>query len=160
MNSMKIYLSFYPRLDCYLFWCRLSFATDVARGMLYLHQHKLFHGRLHSRNCVIDDRWVCKISGSNSPTRDAWAACQRTSVAPLNLLARLGLPHYLPLEITRWKKRTSGDPVAHSLTFGFQIMGWHSTERRTLEVAVTTSTVETSIVCILRQKLCWEAAPT
>ncbi|XP_075878695.1 atrial natriuretic peptide receptor 2-like [Nelusetta ayraudi] len=41
---------------------RLSFATDVARGMSYLHQHKLFHGRLHSRNCIIDDRWVCKIS--------------------------------------------------------------------------------------------------
>ncbi|KAG5276232.1 hypothetical protein AALO_G00129530 [Alosa alosa] len=41
---------------------RLSFATDIARGMAYLHQHKIFHGRLHSRNCVIDDRWVCKIS--------------------------------------------------------------------------------------------------
>lgn len=107
-------------LDCTLFWCRLSFATDVARGMLYLHQHKLFHGRLHSRNCVIDDRWVCKISGSNSPTSDVSAACQWTSVAPINLLARLGLPHYLPLEITRWKS-TSGDPVAHSLTFGFRL---------------------------------------
>uniref|UniRef100_A0A3Q3L9D9 Guanylate cyclase n=1 Tax=Mastacembelus armatus TaxID=205130 RepID=A0A3Q3L9D9_9TELE len=41
---------------------RLSFATDITRGMSYLHQHKQFHGRLHSRNCVIDDRWVCKIS--------------------------------------------------------------------------------------------------
>lgn len=46
--------------------CRLSFATDIARGMSYLHQHKVFHGRLHSRNCVIDDRWVCKISGKNT----------------------------------------------------------------------------------------------
>ncbi|XP_048860002.1 atrial natriuretic peptide receptor 2-like isoform X2 [Brienomyrus brachyistius] len=41
---------------------RLSFASDLARGMSYLHQHKMFHGRLHSRNCIIDDRWVCKIS--------------------------------------------------------------------------------------------------
>ncbi|CAB1437113.1 unnamed protein product [Pleuronectes platessa] len=41
---------------------RLSFATDIARGMSYLHQHKMFHGRLHSRNCIIDDRWVCKVS--------------------------------------------------------------------------------------------------
>ncbi|XP_077306462.1 atrial natriuretic peptide receptor 2-like [Lithobates pipiens] len=41
---------------------RLSFATDIARGMMYLHQHKIYHGRLTSRNCVIDDRWVCKIS--------------------------------------------------------------------------------------------------
>uniref|UniRef100_A0AAY4EXF1 Guanylate cyclase n=1 Tax=Denticeps clupeoides TaxID=299321 RepID=A0AAY4EXF1_9TELE len=45
---------------------RLSFATDIARGMAYLHQHKTFHGRLHSRNCVIDDRWVCKISDSDA----------------------------------------------------------------------------------------------
>ncbi|XP_056271116.1 uncharacterized protein LOC130194232 [Pseudoliparis swirei] len=43
---------------------RLSFATDITRGMSYLHQHRMFHGRLHSRNCVIDDRWVCKISGN------------------------------------------------------------------------------------------------
>uniref|UniRef100_A0A8C5I4T1 Guanylate cyclase n=1 Tax=Gouania willdenowi TaxID=441366 RepID=A0A8C5I4T1_GOUWI len=42
---------------------RLSFATDITRGMSYLHQHRIFHGRLHSRNCVVDDRWVCKISG-------------------------------------------------------------------------------------------------
>ncbi|XP_028299793.1 atrial natriuretic peptide receptor 2-like [Gouania willdenowi] len=41
---------------------RLSFATDITRGMSYLHQHRIFHGRLHSRNCVVDDRWVCKIS--------------------------------------------------------------------------------------------------
>uniref|UniRef100_UPI00398F07BF atrial natriuretic peptide receptor 2-like n=1 Tax=Pristiophorus japonicus TaxID=55135 RepID=UPI00398F07BF len=41
---------------------RLSFATDLARGMAYLHQHRIYHGRLQSKNCVIDDRWVCKIS--------------------------------------------------------------------------------------------------
>ncbi|OCT84732.1 hypothetical protein XELAEV_18022888mg [Xenopus laevis] len=41
---------------------RLSFATDIARGMAYLHHHKIYHGRLTSRNCIIDDRWVCKIS--------------------------------------------------------------------------------------------------
>ncbi|XP_001509130.2 atrial natriuretic peptide receptor 1-like [Ornithorhynchus anatinus] len=41
---------------------RFSFATDIAQGMAYLHQHKMYHGRLKSNNCVIDDRWVCKIS--------------------------------------------------------------------------------------------------
>ncbi|NXH21867.1 ANPRB protein, partial [Bucco capensis] len=41
---------------------RFSFATDIAQGMSYLHQHKMYHGRLKSRNCVIDDRWVCKIA--------------------------------------------------------------------------------------------------
>ncbi|KFP64183.1 Atrial natriuretic peptide receptor 2, partial [Cariama cristata] len=41
---------------------RFSFATDVAQGMAYLHHHKMYHGRLKSSNCVIDDRWVCKIA--------------------------------------------------------------------------------------------------
>ncbi|MBN3315637.1 ANPRA protein, partial [Atractosteus spatula] len=41
---------------------RFSFATDIARGISYLHQHKICHGRLKSTNCVIDDRWVCKIT--------------------------------------------------------------------------------------------------
>lgn len=42
---------------------RLSFATDVARGMTYLHSNKIYHERLCSNNCVIDDRWAVKISG-------------------------------------------------------------------------------------------------
>ncbi|XP_017941345.1 atrial natriuretic peptide receptor 2 [Manacus vitellinus] len=41
---------------------RFSFATDIAQGMAYLHRHKMYHGRLKSNNCVIDDRWVCKIT--------------------------------------------------------------------------------------------------
>ncbi|NXT46961.1 ANPRB protein, partial [Pluvianellus socialis] len=41
---------------------RFSFATDTAQGMAYLHHHKMYHGRLKSSNCVIDDRWVCKIA--------------------------------------------------------------------------------------------------
>ncbi|XP_041419355.1 atrial natriuretic peptide receptor 2-like [Xenopus laevis] len=30
--------------------------------MAYLHQHRIHHSRLKSSNCVIDDRWVCKIT--------------------------------------------------------------------------------------------------
>ncbi|XP_061566805.1 atrial natriuretic peptide receptor 2 [Cololabis saira] len=41
---------------------RFSFVMDVARGMSYLHQHRICHGRLTSLNCVVDDRWVCKIT--------------------------------------------------------------------------------------------------
>ncbi|KFZ69511.1 Atrial natriuretic peptide receptor 1, partial [Podiceps cristatus] len=41
---------------------RFSFATDIVQGMAYLHHHKMYHGRLKSSNCVIDDRWVCKIA--------------------------------------------------------------------------------------------------
>uniref|UniRef100_A0A8C4QCK7 Guanylate cyclase n=1 Tax=Eptatretus burgeri TaxID=7764 RepID=A0A8C4QCK7_EPTBU len=41
---------------------RFSFATDVARGMAFLHQHHLIHGHLKSTNCVVDDRWACKVT--------------------------------------------------------------------------------------------------
>ncbi|XP_063312620.1 atrial natriuretic peptide receptor 1-like [Pelobates fuscus] len=41
---------------------RFSFANDIAQGMAYLHQHKMYYPRLKSTNCVIDDRWVCKIT--------------------------------------------------------------------------------------------------
>ncbi|RDD37929.1 Atrial natriuretic peptide receptor 1 [Trichoplax sp. H2] len=41
---------------------RISFAADIARGMAYLHSRKLFHGRLKSSNCCIDDRWTIKIT--------------------------------------------------------------------------------------------------
>ena len=42
---------------------RFTFAKDIARGMAYLHTHSLTHSRLTSSNCVIDDRWVTKITG-------------------------------------------------------------------------------------------------
>ncbi|XP_077444926.1 atrial natriuretic peptide receptor 1 isoform X2 [Stigmatopora argus] len=41
---------------------RFSFAVDMAKGMAYLHQHRICHGHLKSSNCVLDDRWVCKIT--------------------------------------------------------------------------------------------------
>ena len=43
---------------------RFSFARDIARAMSYLHQKRLYHGRLKSSNCIIDDRWVLKVTGT------------------------------------------------------------------------------------------------
>ena len=42
---------------------RLTFAKDIARGMAFLHSHSQTHGFLTSSNCVIDDRWVTKVTG-------------------------------------------------------------------------------------------------
>lgn len=39
-----------------------SFSSDVAAGMTELHRNGIIHGRLHSENCVIDNRWVCKVT--------------------------------------------------------------------------------------------------
>ena len=42
---------------------RLSLLTDLVRGMRYLHSTPLrVHGSLSSRNCVVDARWVLKIT--------------------------------------------------------------------------------------------------
>ncbi|XP_071147062.1 atrial natriuretic peptide receptor 1-like [Mytilus edulis] len=41
---------------------RFSFASDIARGMNHLHDHKIIHGRLKSNNCVVDDRWTVKVT--------------------------------------------------------------------------------------------------
>lgn len=42
---------------------RLSLLTDLVRGMKYLHSSPLrVHGALSSRNCVVDARWVLKVT--------------------------------------------------------------------------------------------------
>eukprot|EP01137_Pigoraptor_chileana_P036219 Opistho-2@31413 len=41
---------------------KFSIATDVARGMAFLHSTEFgSHGHLKSSNCLVDSRWMCKI---------------------------------------------------------------------------------------------------
>ncbi|XP_069126891.1 atrial natriuretic peptide receptor 1-like [Argopecten irradians] len=55
--------------DIPLSWSfRLSFSTDISRGMAYLHSHNMVHGRLKAHNCVIDDRWTVKITDYGLPS--------------------------------------------------------------------------------------------
>uniref|UniRef100_A0A183SPW2 Guanylate cyclase n=1 Tax=Schistocephalus solidus TaxID=70667 RepID=A0A183SPW2_SCHSO len=47
---------------------KLSLLTDLIRGMKFIHSSNLrVHGRLKSRNCVIDSRWVLKITDFGLP---------------------------------------------------------------------------------------------
>ncbi|CAD7093031.1 unnamed protein product [Hermetia illucens] len=47
---------------------RLSLLTDLVRGMRYLHSTPLrVHGALTSRNCVVDARWVLKVTDYGLP---------------------------------------------------------------------------------------------
>lgn len=40
-----------------------SLVADILRGMIYLHDSPLrFHGSLRTSNCLIDSRWVVKLS--------------------------------------------------------------------------------------------------
>ncbi|KAI8362527.1 hypothetical protein B0O80DRAFT_101931 [Mortierella sp. GBAus27b] len=43
---------------------KLSFMSDISRGMEFLHQSKIeFHGNLRSSNCFITSRWEVKVGG-------------------------------------------------------------------------------------------------
>ncbi|GFO41139.1 guanylate cyclase [Plakobranchus ocellatus] len=50
--------------DIKLDWMfKLSFALDLAKGIEYIHKTALrSHGNLKSSNCVIDSRWVLKVT--------------------------------------------------------------------------------------------------
>lgn len=41
---------------------KLTLASDIASGMAYLHSRKIIHGNLSSLTCLLDSRWVIKIS--------------------------------------------------------------------------------------------------
>ncbi|XP_069117927.1 uncharacterized protein [Argopecten irradians] len=48
---------------------RFSLLKDICRGMEFLHRSDIgSHGRLKSSNCLVDNRWTCKIAGFGLPT--------------------------------------------------------------------------------------------
>lgn len=49
--------------DVRLDWMfKSSLLMDLIRGMKYLHHRSIIHGRLKSRNCVVDGRFVLKVT--------------------------------------------------------------------------------------------------
>ncbi|XP_060230637.1 retinal guanylyl cyclase 2 [Meriones unguiculatus] len=49
--------------DIKLDWMfKSSLLLDLIKGMKYLHHRKFIHGRLKSRNCVVDGRFVLKVT--------------------------------------------------------------------------------------------------
>ncbi|MFT7815189.1 atrial natriuretic peptide receptor 1-like [Arapaima gigas] len=91
---------------------RFSFAMDIARGMAYLHQHRICHGRLKSHNCVIDDRWVCKITDYGLPTYR-----REDSEVVLTTYQQRLREVYLPLEsqTSNVEQTLSGDVFSYSV---------------------------------------------
>jgi atrial natriuretic peptide receptor A len=41
---------------------RMSLIHDLVKGMTYLHNNDMIHGKLRSSNCLIDGRFVLKVS--------------------------------------------------------------------------------------------------
>lgn len=55
---------------------RVLFATDIIKGLMYLHSHKMTHGRLSSENCVIGNLWKLKLTGyTDSSNIDPFCSC-------------------------------------------------------------------------------------
>lgn len=75
--------------DIKLDWTfRLSLLTDLVKGMRYLHASPLrLHGRLTSRACVVDSRWVLRITDYGLP------ALNRTQPGPSPSLQPARGPH-------------------------------------------------------------------
>ncbi|XP_076019064.1 atrial natriuretic peptide receptor 1 [Genypterus blacodes] len=91
---------------------RFSFATDIARGMSYLHHHRICHGRLKSLNCVLDDRWVCKITDYGLRTYR-----REDGAEPLSTYQQRVLEVYLPPEFqnSNVEPTLAGDVFSYSI---------------------------------------------
>ncbi|AWO97321.1 Guanylate cyclase [Scophthalmus maximus] len=91
---------------------RFSFATDIARGMSYLHQHRICHGQLKSTNCVLDDRWVCKITDYGLRTYR-----QDDGAEPLSTYYQRLLEVYMPPEFqnSNMEPTLTGDVFSYSI---------------------------------------------
>ncbi|XP_034020171.1 atrial natriuretic peptide receptor 1-like [Thalassophryne amazonica] len=91
---------------------RFSFAMDIARGMAYLHQHRVCHGRLTSLNCVLDDRWVCKITDYGLRIY-----CTDDGMEPLSTYQQRLMAVYLPPEFQSCnvEPTLAGDVFSYSI---------------------------------------------
>ncbi|KAF7650153.1 hypothetical protein LDENG_00130460, partial [Lucifuga dentata] len=91
---------------------RFSFATDIARGVSYLHQHRICHGRLKSLNCVLDDRWVCKITDYGLGTYR-----REDGAEPLSTYQQRLLEVYMPPEFhsCNMEPTLAGDVFSYSI---------------------------------------------
>lgn len=76
-----------------------SLIADIIRGMIYLHESPLkYHGSLCTSNCLIDSRWVVKLSdfglltfkkgAEDPPNLQTMAAkCQSEFIVPYSILS-------------------------------------------------------------------------
>lgn len=48
--------------SCHISLIAHTFSSNFYQGMKYLHNRDIIHGRLKSRNCVVDGRFVLKVT--------------------------------------------------------------------------------------------------
>ncbi|XP_076452496.1 LOW QUALITY PROTEIN: atrial natriuretic peptide receptor 1-like [Babylonia areolata] len=102
--------------DITLDWMfKMSFAIDMARGMGYLHKSALrSHGNLKSSNCVIDSRWVLKITDFGAVTSCADEHDDMSHQALCNALL-WSAPELLRLAVRPRKGSQKGDVFSFAI---------------------------------------------
>ncbi|XP_022248722.1 retinal guanylyl cyclase 1-like isoform X2 [Limulus polyphemus] len=101
--------------DIKLDWSfKLSLLTDLVRGMRYLHSCPVkHHGNLTSRNCVIDSRWVLKITDYGLPM---FCEAQNLPPSPLTIKDKLwAAPELLRDETLLRRGTQTGDVYSFSI---------------------------------------------
>ena len=82
----------------------LSIASDVAKGMAYVHLHGFLHRNLKPCNILLDGQWVAKIA-------DFGSAGGSGSDEDEDLISTATFPPYMAPEIIQWLKFTQETDV-------------------------------------------------
>ncbi|KAL6878266.1 hypothetical protein ACP4OV_012436 [Aristida adscensionis] len=85
----------YRTLETPLTWRqRLEISISVARGLCYLHQFQIIHCNVKTKNILLDEAWVAKISDTVAPKSGSPMSITTFAVA-------YGTPDYLDPEYMR-----------------------------------------------------------
>ncbi|CAI9719893.1 retinal guanylyl cyclase 2-like [Octopus vulgaris] len=114
---------------------KLSLLTDLVRGLRYIQSCPLrYHGNLKSRNCVIDSRWVLKITDYGIPGMLEGGKADRNLTAeeiiqkvkkppPLirpSVSPQAAPPHYIQLMKQCWAENPDMRPDIESIYHQFK----------------------------------------
>ncbi|XP_031556270.1 atrial natriuretic peptide receptor 1-like [Actinia tenebrosa] len=100
-----------------------SLVSDVVKGMEYIHNSDLrSHGNLKSSNCLVDSRWVLKITDYGLPSIRARARKVNTEINWQDLL--WVAPEILRMPIRPAKGTQKGDVYS----FGIMLQEFHTRE--------------------------------
>uniref|UniRef100_A0A8W4FHF6 Guanylate cyclase n=1 Tax=Sus scrofa TaxID=9823 RepID=A0A8W4FHF6_PIG len=137
---------------------KASLLLDLIRGVRYLHQRHFPHGRLKSRNCVVDGRFVLKVTdhGYAALLDTQWAPRPRPAPEELlwtapELLRGPGIGIILQEVLTR------GPPYGSSGLSAGEIMGKVVSPPPLCRPRVSADHGPPECIQLMEQ--CWEEAP-
>ena len=96
----------------------LRWATEIAKGMRYLHENKIIHRDLKSGNILLTESWTAKICDFGTAKQMEHTTTQRTNI--------MGTCAWMPPEAHR------GEPVSkESDSYSYSIVLWELLTHKT-----------------------------